>query len=182
MLNLHYFALTKFVLLRCFVLQFEEVHFLSLRFSFLIHVGMRLLFFAVGNIHTIFFRFCFLVIVALLILVFFMLILVTVMNLSLCFLCCLRVVIYIYINAIFTAGEFSFSFFFLTYYSLAMLFQGLCIDNSFLVPWPICWSSSLDRFKNGSAYLKSPGVYSFDWFLLHNLVSCSFLVLLRYSF
>ena len=61
---------------------------------------------------------------------------------------------------------------FLDTYSLSVSSLGckaLCIVISFLVFWPICWSSSIDCFNNGPENLLS-------------LVSSSFLVSLRYSF
>ena len=63
--------------------------------------------------------------------------------------------------------------------------KALCIVMSFLILSSICWSSSLVHFKNGPENLTSGTHQVFITlmrFLLRNLVSSSFLVLLRYSF
>ena len=60
----------------------------------------------------------------------------------------------------------------------------LCI-MSFLVLWSICWSSSLDLFKNNPEYLSSGtalGFIPFMKFLLYSFALSIFFVLLHYSF
>ena len=50
---------------------------------------------------------------------------------------------------------------------------------SFLVPWSICWSSSLVHFKKSLEYLTrgdSQSNYTFDEFVFYSYVSSSFIV------
>ena len=54
-----------------------------------------------------------------------------------------------------------------------------CIIMTFLVLWSICLYSSLVHFENGPQ--DNPGVYSFLMrFLLHSLVSCGYLIRVKY--
>ena len=132
------------------------------------------------------FHFCFLVIVVLLIMVLFVLFLVAVVSLFLLFFM-LSLGRRIVVSTLFSMLVSPLSSFF-DAYSLSMSFnkcKALCIIISFLVLWSICWSSSLVHFKNGpedhtrrTAQVFIPLMR----FLPYSLASCSFPVLLGYSF
>ena len=112
-------------------------------------------------------HFCFLVIDVLLILVLFVFVLVAVIS-YVVFESSIRVL---------------FLILFLIYLSRGC--KALCIVHSVLVLWFICKSSSLFHFKNSPGYLTINIAQVFVLlmrFLLCNLVSSSFLVLLKYSF
>ena len=92
------------------------------------------------------------------------------------------------IFAIFNAGKFATSFFFLGTYNLFMWSLGRqtsCIVVSFLVFWLICLSSLLVIFKNAPEYLlrgTAMEIIPLIRFLLQSVVSRNFIVRLRYSF
>ena len=70
-----------------------------------------------------------------------------------------------------------------TVFSSSLACKDLCMAINFLVHWPICLSSSLVHFKNGSEYFttRTAQVFiSLIRFLLNDLISSCFF--LRYSF
>ena len=124
---------------------------------------------------------CFQADVVQLILVVFVLFLVNEISLSLfCFLYSLRNVV----SALSSVLISPLTLFFLDTYKLSLSSLGcktLCINMSFLVLWPICWSFSFIHFKyltrgTGKMFI------SLMRLLLWSLVSSSFLFLLRYTF